>query len=242
MPHDAPQNADQRPADQNELEDFKKKLEAHLKADGEHCSCCGRPLVHNEALAYGLDERGAAAAVGDCCKQRLAVQYADGFYAKRHKEALIAASGTMTQDDLRKLDERVDRILKNAGLPDGIGSTSDGYRAWKADDLRWFQRNPRRSHRMRPSAPGEIADSPFKGVFIPKQLGIYSIIRQVDPANRVRALFVHNPLVAVPDDEAVIHALFDHVAIPRNAVRPITQAQLTEICQRHAAGSSGRKN
>ena len=89
--------------------------------------------------------------------------------------------------------------------------------AWKDDDRKWFERNPRRAHRVRPPFPGEYdaeaAETPPGHVLI-------VLVRQVEPGRRIRsAVSLNAGLLPLPDDEAVAHALFE-AALGREAVPP----------------------
>jgi len=82
---------------------------------------------------------------------------------------------------------------------------ADGGAIWPSpgsdDDRCWFARHPRRSYRIRPAFPDEVADTVTGG---------WTIVRQIAPGVRVRACVAldHDD----PDDsEANARRLFEQV-------------------------------
>ena len=128
----------------------------------------------------------------------------------------------------------VDRGARRAGVPHlaeklipHIADTT-----WKDDDRRWFESNPTRSHRLRPSFPDEfssIADIPVP----PPGHELHVLVRQVEPGMRIRHGFFHNTKTDVPDIEPVLHALFD-VAAGRKETHPISVEEVAELALKYA--------
>lgn len=96
---------------------------------------------------------------------------------------------------------------------------------------------------MRPSAPEEIAETPFAKIITPPEYRIYTAVKQTAPGTRVRSLFIHDPRVIVPDDEVTIRALYDWMmSVPGNRLRPVTAAGVAYLAQRRDGASLGVTN
>jgi hypothetical protein len=92
---------------------------------------------------------------------------------------------------------------------------------WKDEDRGWFERNQKRSHRLRMPLPGEGDEEAAK---TPAEHALILLVRQVEPGKRIRAaVSISANLLPVPDDEAAAHALFE-VAMQREAVPSDRQA------------------
>jgi hypothetical protein len=106
---------------------------------------------------------------------------------------------------------------------------------WKKADCEWFERNPKRAHRMRMLFPGEADEEAAK---TPAGYALVVLVRQVAPGLRPRVLFcLDDDLLPLPDDEAVAHALFE-VAVGREAV-PADRQALCTLLKKYTVRSQG---
>jgi hypothetical protein len=159
------------------------------------CSLCGESFKHYSATAAGFDAQGNVVLAGGCCASRVATVFGMGLYIERN--------------DLTGTDNVLDDIVRRGGGAPVDPKLNLRDSPWKSDDVAWFTRNPRRSHRVRMPLPGEAdkesAETPAGQVLI-------VLVRQVEPSLRIRAVVgLDADLNPVPDDEAVVYALFEAV-------------------------------
>jgi sRNA-binding protein len=117
----------------------------------------------------------------------------------------------------------VDRAMKSAGMR-GARHISVMDHPWKDADARWFELHPRRSHRARAAHPGEriAAKDDYE---LPPDHEVLMLIRQVEPGKRMKLAYaMPTKLLPMPDEEELIHAMFDLVARG-------TQVKLRELCE-----------
>jgi hypothetical protein len=58
-----------------------------IRADGDHCSLCKRPLQHQAPTYYGTTAIGVPAVTSTCCRKKLANVLGRGLYvAPEHVE------------------------------------------------------------------------------------------------------------------------------------------------------------
>ena len=101
---------------------------------------------------------------------------------------------------------------------------------WKDDDRDWFERNPKRAHRVRMPSPGEVDEEVAN---TPAGTALMMIVRQIKPGVRIRpAVSVDVELLPIPDDEATAHALFE-AAMGREHLPPDPQA-LRELSKKYS--------
>jgi hypothetical protein len=175
---------------------FRRLVErASQKFGYDCCHCCKRPFRSHETMLVGRVRRGGGVRiVGDCCGDRLGTIIGGGIYvALPEWVRAIPSQGAMF------------------GPPDA---------AWSADDREWFARHRDRSHRLRPSLPGEWAHG-----------ATHTITRQGRPGERVRL-----PITATADlpaddvPELACWSLFDLVIEHRQ--RGSTEIPTSEIIAR----------
>jgi hypothetical protein len=205
----------------------------HKLLQHDVCSVCGRALPHNSRTAYGLDSNGNVAVAGQCCLDRVALAFGQGFYSKRHYDFLTARNATshapeptneqiagaiaLYQKAVADTDKRLADVERHGGIDLPI-KPELAERPWKDDDRIWFERNPKRAHRARLPFPGE-ADQEVAEV--PAGWALVLLLRQVEPGTRLKAgFYLLADALPVPDDEALIHAMFEiavgHEPMPRN--------------------------
>jgi hypothetical protein len=105
---------------------------------------------------------------------------------------------------------------------------------WKTGDRAWFGENPKRSHRARMPFTGEgyLFDAKALAGCAPIVL-----VRQVKPGTRLRGgFYLNTALLPVPDDEALILAMFE-IAARREPVPGNMQA-FTALRDKYAARGS----
>lgn len=114
---------------------------------------------------------------------------------------------------------------------------------WKQDDAAWFKKHNKRSHRLRPMIEGEVATLPkeITSATIPENHSLEILVRQIEPGARIRAVFCRNKEIKIPDQEEVIHAIFDIVA--QAGVRGVIEAQeINERAKQYAASAKRQQN
>lgn len=217
---------------------LERDIRKHIEKDGDHCSVCRAPFTHNSRTYGGVNAMGATALVGECCKSELQCIVATTIYYStgRGYDFLKGTASTPARaplpgeiEALQKLVDAADRqisdIQRRAGCSHPITQINIGDSVWKEDDRVWFEQRPDRSHRVRTPYPGEIDDV----VDVPEGRELLFIIRQVAPGNRIKAgTLLNQEILPVPDEEAVIHALFDVAADGGDA------AQLQTLIERYS--------
>lgn len=217
-----------------------------MTTDGDHCSLCRGRFQHNHRSYGGVTSYGAVALVSECCASKLEVVITSGLYTSRpyaelHKQRnngpvkelsseQIEEVITAHQQRFAAIDELTDKVARQAGVPAEkmMLHHDDDDAAWKADDRTWFERNPTRSHRLRPVFPGEPSGRGNEAV--PPGHELQVVVRQIEPGLRVRHSFFRNlEIDDFPDDEALLHALFDLVV----ENRWVSMHDLCELAQKY---------
>ena len=168
---------------------------------------------------------------GDCCRRRIATIVLEGLFLDRQVDDLVERLPLSNTDDAfhkgvdvhravhaiqkvfadRQADGRA--VARRAGLLDGRAKLFTQTTAWKTDDAAWFEAHPDRSHRLRSLLGNEASASGFSAVgAMPDRHEMQILLRQVEPGKRMRLPFGRNLDVPIPDDETVLHALFDIVS------------------------------
>jgi hypothetical protein len=218
------------------------------------CSICGTPFPHNSQTASGFDAQGKLVLAGECCMKRVVKIFTRGFYSTRKYDFLLPSntkpSTELTdaqitnaiaayQKVIAATDKRFDDIVRRSGGTHTNGITfkvnpPDG--PWKEDDRNWFEQNPKRSHRARLPFPGE-ADKEAAGT--PAEHTMIMLVRQVEPGNRLKTNFyLTTEALPVPDDEAIIHALFE-IAMEREPL-PLNVEAFHALIAKYQAQESGQ--
>ncbi|ODU23224.1 MAG: hypothetical protein ABS88_22445 [Sphingopyxis sp. SCN 67-31] len=103
-------------------------------------------------------------------------------------------------------------VARNAGLSLPPTQVFRAQTSWKEDDAQWFSDHPDRSHRLRPLVGDEAKVCGFDELGpMPPKHDVQVLVRQVQPGARVRTPFGRNLDLPIPDDETILHALFDLV-------------------------------
>jgi hypothetical protein len=199
----------------------------------DNCSICGSPFRHNSRTRGGIDVQGAVVLAGECCVDKVAVTFTEGFYSKRAydflkprgpKSTACLSSEQITevlglyQEIATDTDKRLEGVERRGGVARALDNISVLDTPWKDGDRSWFEQNRQRSHRIRMPFPGEADKEAAKA---PPGHALIVLLRQVEPGKRIKGGFCLNAdLLPVPDDEAVAHALFEvaarHETVPRN--------------------------
>jgi len=203
-----------------------REIRAMMERDGDHCSVCRAPLPHNSRTFGGVLRGGEPALAGECCRAGLTVTILQGIYLARDFEDLPdgwrgGSSGTLPQakveDAIRAVQSlanarskiRTDVSNRGGVDPDRTIIYMEAS-PWKSDDANWFEANPDRTHRLRPSFDGEFPPETFGNIRPGNRTSV--IVRQVEPGRRIRLPFTHGLLHHVSDDDAVLHSEFDRMA------------------------------
>jgi hypothetical protein len=201
---------------------FERRLRKLMAADS--CSLCGAGLVHNCQTYGGHTWLGEVALAADCCVDRLVAIHTLGLFSERRYD-FLAGPNKVAPGDLkpvpseqlpaaiaahRKAIAVADDLLRDAERDSGITrklavNTND--HEWTAADREWFERHPKRSHRLRAPIEGEV-DAGIEADFV--------LVRQAAPGIRVRAIGRLHEALPLPasdaDAEALAFALFEIVS------------------------------
>jgi hypothetical protein len=183
-----------------------KRIEQLMTTDGDHCSLCRARFQHNSRSYGGITGDGVIALVSDCCASKLDIKITSGLYTSRPYAELREQRNdgpdielsqeqaeeviTAYQQHFAAIDEVTDRFARRAGIPAHIAEKTRlrcADNAWGNDDRIWFERNPTRSHRLRPLFPGE-SHNRHGGETLPNH-ELQILVRRVEPGWRVRTGF-----------------------------------------------------
>jgi hypothetical protein len=189
----------------------------------EACSICGSAWPHNSRIAYGFDHNDRIVVVGECCLDRIAVP----FGVSPARESAVCMSEIWKRlDEVIALQQR-DITAANKQFEGGT------------DDRTWFEQNPQRSHRARMPFPGEefLLSGGDDGANSLPECTSFILVRQIKPDTRIRrGFYLNTALLPVPDDEALIHAMFE-IASSREPA-PRTMQEFTALRDKYAILSS----
>jgi hypothetical protein len=238
--------------DRSTRRNTERKLRKLMRSAGDNCSICGIKLPHNSKTFGGVTVRGEAALTGECCSSNLSEVILQGLYVSQGYEFLPAEpaednSPTLPpemigekinsfQQYIAQTDAIASDIARRGGVPPGNTRLHREASAWKADDAEWFQKNPKRSHRLRPMLPGEAKTFPSELMPTPPPHHEYQcVVRQVDIGQRIRTLFCRDVTASIPDIEEIIHAIFDTVYKQQTGgSRAVTFREIGELAERYA--------
>ena len=183
--------------------------------------------------------------MSECCASKLEIVLTSGLYTTRkYNEQLptapykelsleqIEEAITAHQQRFAAIDELTDAVARRAGVSHMAEKMTmrfdDDATSWKANDRDWFERNPTRSHRLRPVFPGEPSGRGNEAV--PPGHELQVVVRQIEPGLRIRHSFFRNlEINDFPDDEALLHALFDLVV----ENRMVSVHELVELARKY---------
>jgi hypothetical protein len=223
----------------------RRRLDRALRKLFRHnvCSFCGSSFKHNSHTAGGLDAQGNVVLAGECCISRVAKIFALGCYSDRKYDFLlptntepstnteptseqIADAIALYQKAIAEADKALDGVEPLGGSPRAPQVTLLDY-PWKRDDRDWFEQNPQRSHRARPPFPGEVDEE------APLGQALIMLVRQVQPGVRRRAsVFIDAEFLPLPEDEAVVHALFE--AVTGHEAMPADRSALYALAEKYS--------
>jgi hypothetical protein len=193
------------------------------------CSFCGSSFPHASATAGGFDAAGNVVLSGECCVRRVAQIFTVGLALTG--EQIAAAHQKATVDKIREDAERHGGV----GRPPEVNFVDS---PWKDDDRDWFERNQKRTHRIRWPFPGEVDEEVAS---TPAGTVLMMIVRQVKPGYRYQAaVSVDVELLPIPDDEATAHALLEaamgreHLSPDRSALYALSKKYSVQGGQRGA--------
>jgi hypothetical protein len=150
----------------------------------------------------------------------------------------IADAMASHQQVIADTDKHIDNILHRAGSTPITPKVCLHGSACKDDDRSWFERRPKRSHRMRRPIPGK-ADK--EAGTAPAGHALLVLLRQVKPDTRLKlGFYIDAGLLPVFDDEAAAHALFEGAVqretVPRN--RQALRALIKKYTHRNQASDA----
>jgi hypothetical protein len=226
----------------------------------EACSVCDKTYPNNSRLAYGLDHVGEIVVVGECCIDEMTIVLGHGFFIAwsrvHHVEPsppTTSARNPPTRSGRRsraweQIDEAIALRQKAiAASRDVAGKQPENIQRyggvriigkvlleldslWRIDDRTWFEKNPTRSRRARMPFDGE--DFLFVTEALPGCSSLV-LVRQIKPGARQRLGFdLTTALLPLPDDEALIHAMFE-IASKREPA-PTTMPALNALREKYA--------
>jgi hypothetical protein len=211
-----------------ERELAERKIGRLIESDGDNCSLCRAPFIHNAKSYCGVSHDGIAAITGECCASKLRHVLGAGFYVDKTRRYDFLEKTSPSQKEPRTAQEIAEAInayqtcieeadrfraetVKRGGMP--LSSKGTVYMMdtpWKDNDREWFEDHPDRSHRLRSrfdeELPPDVENCP------PPGHEQQTLVRQLEPGKRIRVFFHRNVNVEIPDVESVIRALFDLVA------------------------------
>lgn len=196
----------------------------------DNCTICNKPFPHNTGTFGGLTSNGTVVFAGECCARQVLSVMHSTLYVTQSIDLLVASGKpghrrpgavpakadqalSAMQSVFSEIDARTDALMRQAGVPKDLKGVFLGEHAWKSDDAAWFKNHPERSHRLRPLLEGEVEAMPVPiptNEFPPNHCAEI-LVRQVAPGQRIRKLFCRNTEIDIPDQEEIIHAIFDTV-------------------------------
>lgn len=226
-----------------------------MERDGDNCSLCRKPMEHNSKTFGGTTKVGTSALVGECCERQLAEVVLMGVFVSGDDDlATLMPTGKGRQPRPHDAEQAVDAIqglfakaqsevtdlVRRAGVPQAPAKIFRQETAWKDDDARWFEQHPARSHRLRQPIADEAEKSNFAAIDMPARHELQVLVRQIEPGQRMRVPFGRNLDVPIPDDEIVLHALFDIVVSQRGGGPAITGEAMAAAIERYSGKGSAR--
>ncbi len=230
-----------------------REIRELVRLDGDHCSLCRAPLEHNSRTYGGTTKVGKSVLAGDCCKGEVAVMVLSGIYLHRDVDDLVAAlpvGSAKASASAEQVKGAIDAlhglfsqrqaegkdILRRAGFEEGNAKLFTQQTLWKLDDASWFELRPTRAHRLRQMIGDEAVVSGFATLSpLPEGHELQVLVRQIEAGRRMRLPFARNLDILIPDDESVLHALFDIVSGPGQEGTVISTAMLRTAVQKFDA-------
>ncbi|MDR7155249.1 hypothetical protein J2W40_002071 [Sphingobium xenophagum] len=238
-----------------------REIREIMREDGEHCSICRALFEHNSRTYGGTTKVGKSVLAGECCKIKVANVVLCGLYFDTRMDDLVGRLSLNKDSGAKAESVDVERavnalheifaqrqsegevVARKAGLKDGKAKLFTQNTQWKSDDAAWFESHPDRSHRLRPLIGDEAQISGFSNNFaMPDRHVMQILVRQVEPGKRMRLPFGRNLDESIPDDETVLHALFDIVSGDAQEGSVISTEMMRAAIDRYqAAGAPGSK-
>lgn len=210
----------------------RRRIERELKKipKGDNCTICGKAFPHNSRTFGGATADGTTVFAGECCAHLVVTVVGSGVYLTRGIDVLAPLIGKGTgkgtapenvehaisaiQSHFNDLDTQANAWMRQGGMQAPAKNIFRADSAWKADDAAWFKAHPDRSHRLRPMHEGEAETLPAEitKAEIPANHQLEILVKQVEPGARIRTVFCRNTDFPIPDQEEIIHAIFDTVA------------------------------
>lgn len=242
--------------DRGSRRNIERKIRKIIRRSGDNCTICGAEFQHNTRTSGGLTADGNVALAGECCADKIAQLVTSGVFVNRNHDDFVAFAGRRNDgpmpspEQMEKAlnaiqrgfagrDKVVSDIQRRAGIQAKNGQLNLSDSPWKEDDAAWFSTHPTRSHRLRPLIASEGATIPrvyFES--LPPEHEVQIVVRQIEPGKRVRAPFGRNTAIPIPDDEDIIHAIFDMIFKTDRKVDVIGICEVAELANRYAASKT----
>ena len=247
--------------DRGSRRNIEREIRKVIRRSGDNCTICGAAFQHNTRTVGGLTDDGTVALAGECCADKVAQVVTSGLFVNRNHDDLMALRGRNSgrpelspeaigdalgalQAGFASRDKFVSDLLRRGGSQSKDGQLNLSNSPWKADDAAWFAAHPKRSHRLRPLIANEGTTIPsvyFES--LPSEHEVQIVVRQIEPGQRIRAPFGRNTAIPIPDDEEIIHAIFDVIFKTNRREDVIGIREVAELANRYAAskadGTSG---
>ncbi len=235
-----------------------RELREIMRQDGDNCSICRAPFMHNTRTYGGVTKVGEAVLVSECCRAKVVETILGGLFLDSGVDDLAAhlpTSGkpagpvdveravTSMQGIFADREAEGLNVLARAGVKGAPPKVFRQQTDWKTDDAAWFESRRDRSHRLRPLIGDEAKISGFQSIrLMPPGHEMQVLVRQVAPGQRVRVPFGRNLEMPIPDNETALHALFDIISGGGREGEVISTAMLKDAVGRYAIPKSSKSS
>jgi len=233
-----------------------RELREIMRRDGDNCSICRAPFVHNTRTYGGITKAGVAVLVSECCHAKVAETVLGGLFldsgiddlathlptsGKRSGPVDVEKAVTSMQGIFASREAEGRNVMARAGVKGAPPKVFRQQTDWKTDDAAWFETHRDRSHRLRPLIGDEAKISGFQSITsIPPRHETQVLVRQVAPGQRMRLPFVRNLDMPIPDNETALHALFDIASSDGGEGEVISTTMLRDAVGRYAMPKSSK--
>jgi hypothetical protein len=231
-----------------------RQIRRIIRKSGDNCTICGAEFQHNTRTVGGVTADGTVALAGECCADKVAQIVTSGLFVNRNHQDFMTRTGRTTRTGADSSPEAMEEtfdalqaefvgrdrmalnIQRRAGIHPNNMQLNLSESPWKADDAAWFAAHPNRSHRLRPLIANEGATiPPVYFASLPPEHEVQIVVRQTEPGKRIRAPFGRNLAIQIPDNEEIIHAIFDMIFKTDSKEGVIGIRDVAELANKFAA-------